>query len=78
MCVCVCVVKHMTELLFVAGLVKALKAVNQTTWNDAFLGLWIAALRLVQRVGSWFFLYSLEYKARLEEIFLCVCFTRTI
>ncbi|WOG94804.1 hypothetical protein DCAR_0314101 [Daucus carota subsp. sativus] len=33
----------------VIGLVKALKAVNQTTWNDAFLGLWIAALRLVQR-----------------------------
>ncbi|KZV43100.1 mediator of RNA polymerase II transcription subunit 33A [Dorcoceras hygrometricum] len=32
-----------------AGLVKALQAVNQTTWQDTFLGLWIAALRLVQR-----------------------------
>ncbi|TYI13386.1 hypothetical protein ES332_A08G055700v1 [Gossypium tomentosum] len=32
-----------------AGLVKALQAVNGTTWHDTFLGLWIAALRLVQR-----------------------------
>ncbi|XP_057461528.1 mediator of RNA polymerase II transcription subunit 33A-like [Actinidia eriantha] len=31
------------------GLAKALQAVNQTTWQDTFLGLWIAALRLVQR-----------------------------
>ncbi|KAF3436334.1 hypothetical protein FNV43_RR23426 [Rhamnella rubrinervis] len=31
------------------GLVKALQAVNGTTWHAAFLGLWIAALRLVQR-----------------------------
>ncbi|XP_059660526.1 mediator of RNA polymerase II transcription subunit 33B [Cornus florida] len=31
------------------GLVKALQAVNRTTWQDTFLGLWIAALRLVQR-----------------------------
>ncbi|KAL3647905.1 hypothetical protein CASFOL_008873 [Castilleja foliolosa] len=31
------------------GLVKSLKALNQTTWQDAFLGLWTAALRLVQR-----------------------------
>ncbi|XP_048228319.1 mediator of RNA polymerase II transcription subunit 33B isoform X2 [Ricinus communis] len=31
------------------GLVKALQAVNATTWHDTFLGLWIAALRLVQR-----------------------------
>ncbi|KAB2056813.1 hypothetical protein ES319_A11G129300v1 [Gossypium barbadense] len=31
------------------GLVKALQAVNGTTWHDTFLGLWIAALRLVQR-----------------------------
>lgn len=35
----------------VAGLVKALQAVNGTSWLDTFLGLWIAALRLVQRVG---------------------------
>nr|POE97226.1 mediator of rna polymerase ii transcription subunit 33a [Quercus suber] len=31
------------------GLVKALQAVNGTTWHNTFLGLWIAALRLVQR-----------------------------
>ncbi|XP_011033679.1 PREDICTED: mediator of RNA polymerase II transcription subunit 33B isoform X1 [Populus euphratica] len=31
------------------SLVKALQAVNHTTWHDTFLGLWIAALRLVQR-----------------------------
>ncbi|KAG8389380.1 hypothetical protein BUALT_Bualt02G0223200 [Buddleja alternifolia] len=31
------------------GLVKSLQALNQTTWQDAFLGLWTAALRLVQR-----------------------------
>ncbi|XAR61234.1 hypothetical protein NMG60_11034880 [Bertholletia excelsa] len=31
------------------GLIKALQAMNQTTWHDAFLGLWIASLRLVQR-----------------------------
>ncbi|WOH01664.1 hypothetical protein DCAR_0521049 [Daucus carota subsp. sativus] len=36
-----------TETLI--GMVKALKAVNQTTWQEAFLGLWVAALRLVQR-----------------------------
>ncbi|GFP97857.1 mediator of RNA polymerase ii transcription subunit 33a [Phtheirospermum japonicum] len=33
----------------IAGLVKSLHALNQTTWHDAFLGLWTAALRLVQR-----------------------------
>ena len=37
---------------YVAGLVKALQAVNHTTWHDTFLGLWTAALRLVQRVGT--------------------------
>ncbi|KAJ1442554.1 putative mediator of RNA polymerase II transcription subunit [Sesbania bispinosa] len=31
------------------GLVKSLQAVNGTAWHNAFLGLWIAALRLVQR-----------------------------
>ncbi|CAN1129505.1 Mediator of RNA polymerase II transcription subunit 33A [Linum perenne] len=30
-------------------LVKALQAMNGTTWHDTFVGLWIAALRLVQR-----------------------------
>ncbi|CAA6654117.1 unnamed protein product [Spirodela intermedia] len=33
----------------ISGLVKALQAINRTTWHDAFLGLWVAALRLVQR-----------------------------
>ncbi|MED6130486.1 hypothetical protein PIB30_000986, partial [Stylosanthes scabra] len=33
----------------VTGLVKVLHAVNGSTWHNAFLGLWIAALRLVQR-----------------------------
>lgn len=31
------------------GLVKALQAVTQASWKDAFLGLWFASLRLVQR-----------------------------
>ena len=30
---------------------KALYAVNGTTWHDTFLGLWVSALRLVQRVN---------------------------
>ncbi|GMH25966.1 hypothetical protein Nepgr_027809 [Nepenthes gracilis] len=38
-----CAVDTLTDL------VKSLQAVNGTTWQDAFLGLWIAALRLVQR-----------------------------
>ncbi|KAL5561633.1 hypothetical protein UlMin_031380 [Ulmus minor] len=31
------------------GLVKGLQAVNGTSWHNTFLGLWIAALSLVQR-----------------------------
>ncbi|KAK7265971.1 hypothetical protein RIF29_18608 [Crotalaria pallida] len=31
------------------GLVKSLQAVNGTAWHDAFLGIWMAALRVVQR-----------------------------
>ncbi|KAI3742728.1 hypothetical protein L1987_60422 [Smallanthus sonchifolius] len=31
------------------GLLKAHQAITQASWQDAFLGLWIAALRLVQR-----------------------------
>ncbi|XP_068659535.1 mediator of RNA polymerase II transcription subunit 33A-like [Aristolochia californica] len=31
------------------GLIKALQALNGTTWHDAFLAAWLAALRLVQR-----------------------------
>jgi hypothetical protein len=33
----------------ITGLVKALQAINGTTWHDSFLGLWMAALRLIQR-----------------------------
>ncbi|XP_030465942.1 mediator of RNA polymerase II transcription subunit 33A [Syzygium oleosum] len=33
----------------ITGLTKSLQAINGTTWHDTFLGLWIAALRLVQR-----------------------------
>ena len=36
-----------------SGSVKALQAMSGSTWYDCFLGLWMAALRLVQRV--WFF-----------------------
>ncbi|KAF3621448.1 Mediator of RNA polymerase II transcription subunit 33B [Capsicum annuum] len=32
-----------------AGLVKALHEVNSSSWQDTFLGLWFAALRLVNR-----------------------------
>lgn len=42
-----CLIKPVLPL---AGLVKALQSVNGTTWHDTFLGLWISALRLVQRV----------------------------
>ncbi|XP_054785728.1 mediator of RNA polymerase II transcription subunit 33A-like isoform X2 [Prosopis cineraria] len=33
----------------VCNLVKTLRAINGTSWHDTFLGLWLAALRLVQR-----------------------------
>ncbi|KAK9725422.1 hypothetical protein RND81_05G142200 [Saponaria officinalis] len=33
----------------ITGLVKSLQAINDTTWHDTFLALWIAALRFVQR-----------------------------
>ncbi|KAI3711880.1 hypothetical protein L1987_70429 [Smallanthus sonchifolius] len=33
----------------ITRLVKALQALNGTSWHDCFLGLWMAALRLVQR-----------------------------
>ncbi|KAL8189437.1 hypothetical protein R6Q57_029003 [Mikania cordata] len=33
----------------ITRLVKALQALHGTTWNECFLGLWMAALRLVQR-----------------------------
>ncbi|KNA04417.1 hypothetical protein SOVF_199670 isoform A [Spinacia oleracea] len=33
----------------ITGLVKSLQAINNTTWHDTFLALWIGALRFVQR-----------------------------
>ncbi|CAH8360175.1 unnamed protein product [Eruca vesicaria subsp. sativa] len=33
----------------ITGLAKTLKEINGSTWHETFLGLWIAALRLVQR-----------------------------
>ncbi|KAK3016179.1 hypothetical protein RJ639_007019 [Escallonia herrerae] len=33
----------------ITGLVKALQALNSSTWHDSFLGLWMSALRLIQR-----------------------------
>ncbi|CAH8320369.1 unnamed protein product [Eruca vesicaria subsp. sativa] len=33
----------------ITGVAKTLKGVNGSTWHDTFLGIWIAALRLVQR-----------------------------
>ncbi|KAL2459193.1 Mediator of RNA polymerase II transcription subunit 33A [Forsythia ovata] len=33
----------------ITGLVKSLQAFNATSWHEVFLGLWMAALRLVQR-----------------------------
>ncbi|XP_052189469.1 mediator of RNA polymerase II transcription subunit 33A isoform X2 [Diospyros lotus] len=33
----------------ITGLLKALKSFNGTTWHESFLGLWMAALRFVQR-----------------------------
>lgn len=35
-----------------AGLVKSLQATNAASWHEIFLGLWMAALRLVQRVRA--------------------------
>ncbi|PIA39289.1 hypothetical protein AQUCO_02600026v1 [Aquilegia coerulea] len=32
-----------------SGYIKSLRAVNGTSWHDTFLGLWFAAIRLVQR-----------------------------
>ncbi|XP_057546589.1 mediator of RNA polymerase II transcription subunit 33A-like [Amaranthus tricolor] len=33
----------------ITGIVKSLQAINNTSWHDTFLALWIAALRFVQR-----------------------------
>ncbi|KAI3469504.1 hypothetical protein Pfo_026167 [Paulownia fortunei] len=38
-----------SALEIITGLVKSLQAINATSWHEIFLGLWMAALRLVQR-----------------------------
>lgn len=40
--------KH--NVLMHTGTIKALQAINGATWQESFLGLWMAALRFVQRV----------------------------
>ncbi|XP_044500823.1 mediator of RNA polymerase II transcription subunit 33A-like isoform X2 [Mangifera indica] len=42
-------VNSTSAIEIITGMIKTLKAINGTTWHDTFLGLWIAALRLVQR-----------------------------
>ena len=39
-------------IIIIVGLLKAHQALTQASWQDAFLGLWMAALRLVQRVKT--------------------------
>ncbi|KAG2290429.1 hypothetical protein Bca52824_050033 [Brassica carinata] len=51
------------------GLVKALQAVNSTTWHDAFLALWLAALRLVQRERD-----PIEGPVPLRTLFFVYCY----
>ncbi|XP_027097216.1 mediator of RNA polymerase II transcription subunit 33A-like [Coffea eugenioides] len=53
------------------GLVKAIQAVNRTTWQDTFLGLWIAALRLVQRERD-------SSEAPVPRIDTCLCLLLSI
>ncbi|XP_059650111.1 mediator of RNA polymerase II transcription subunit 33A [Cornus florida] len=42
-------VTETSAIEIITGLMKALQAINSTTWHETFLGLWMAALRLVQR-----------------------------
>ncbi|CAH8320696.1 unnamed protein product [Eruca vesicaria subsp. sativa] len=54
------------------GLVKALQAANSTTWHDAFLALWLSALRLVQRERD-----PIEGPVPRTDTFLCVLLSVT-
>ncbi|ESQ39456.1 hypothetical protein EUTSA_v10001284mg [Eutrema salsugineum] len=54
------------------GLVKALQAAISTTWHDAFLALWLAALRLVQRERD-----PIEGPVPRTDTFLCVLLSVT-
>ncbi|KAA3475021.1 mediator of RNA polymerase II transcription subunit 33B-like isoform X1 [Gossypium australe] len=65
------------------GLVKALQAVNGTTWHDTFLGLWIAALRLVQRVEKLLHLWLPTFERDISEgpvprLDTCLCMLLSI
>lgn len=44
--------KSSTQDFVSAGLVKSLQATNAASWHEIFLGLWMVALRLVQRVRT--------------------------
>ncbi|KAG2721669.1 hypothetical protein I3760_02G091900 [Carya illinoinensis] len=45
-----CLVNATSAIEIISGLIKTLQAINGTSWHDTFLALWIASLRLVQRV----------------------------
>ncbi|CAH2057596.1 unnamed protein product [Thlaspi arvense] len=51
---------------------KSLAAANSTTWHDAFLALWLAALRLVQRERD-----PIEGPVPRTDTFLCVLLSVT-
>ncbi|CAN0892637.1 Mediator of RNA polymerase II transcription subunit 33B [Linum grandiflorum] len=48
------------------GLVKSLRAINGCKWHDTFLGLWTAALRLVQRERD-------PREAPVPRLDICLC-----
>lgn len=54
--------------LHCVGLIKTLRAINGTSWHDTFLGLWLATLRLVQRVN-----FSLQFNVSSYEILVLNC-----
>ncbi|PSR94800.1 Mediator of RNA polymerase II transcription subunit 33A like [Actinidia chinensis var. chinensis] len=53
------------------GLAKALQAVNQTSWKDTFIGLWIAGLRLVQRERD-------PSEGPVPRLYTCLCMLLSI
>ncbi|XP_027351065.1 mediator of RNA polymerase II transcription subunit 33B-like [Abrus precatorius] len=54
----------------VTGLVKTLHGVNGTVWHNTFLGLWVAALRLVQR--------ERDSKGPIARLDTCMCMLLSI
>lgn len=55
--VSVLIIKRRIIYIILAGLVRTLQAVNGSTWHETFLGLWKAALYVVQRVRTSFYIY---------------------